>query len=1049
VLRLITLRLSLAGYRRLFTALPILITFVILLWQGHHLFTSPVKASAFTPGNVVIYRVGTGASSLIGSNAPAQVFLDEYTTGGTFVQSIPMPTAVSGSNKILTATAQSSSEGELTLSTDGSRLVLTGYNAALGSTTNLPGTSGSTVNRVVGLVDSSGVIDTTTGLTDFATGGNPRSATSDGAGNLWLGGSVGGVRYATVGATTSTQLSTNVTNVRQVKIFGGQLYVSDSSGGAIRLGTVGTGTPTTSGQTISNLVGFPIVTNNPVNNSPYSYYFAKLGGSECPFDTLYVVDDANTNSGTTAGIQKYSQVSGTWISNGTIAGDSMRGLTGVINGGSSVTLYVTSWNSSTGASTLYSLTDASGYNAPITGSLTTLATAATNTAFRGVAFAPSNAAPSPTPFCTPTATPTPTSTCPNPSPAPIGCGTERWSVKTGTDADRNLVNLNSATPTTIAALSAMPSPNPTPPNNRVAPAETTQWIVHGTITQYKLEDDSDYHVVFRDGSNTMVTEIPYPGSSPQCVQLTSPFLPGIASARCKFDGMFLVTTSFKTTTTVARIKGVGMFDFPHGQTGAAPNQIELHPILDVTFLAPANGTTNAGTNTQTQAGEVTLLFSNVSSGGTTTVTPIEPSSAGTAPSGYTLVGPADNITTTASVSGPITVCFSVPYITDYASFSKLKVLHSVGGNLVDITTGQNVGSGVVCGNEPSGSLSPFVVAIGNTPTAAPAALTGRVTNSEGDPLGGVLVNLGGSKTARAITDSEGMYSFTGVETGGFYVVTPEMANYRFSPATRAISLLGNRADASFTALETSQTTNPLETPEFFVRQQYLDFLGREPDQGGLDYWSDQLRACGQDEACMRQRRIDVSAAFFMEEEPQDTGFFVYRVFRAAFGQKPGYSEFNSDRSQMVTGAYRSVNKSIFVSNFVKRADFKTKYPDTLTNAEFVGRLYNSAGLNFSIADQQDAIREMEQGATRADIIKELIEKPAFMQREYNPAFVLMQYFGYLRRDPDEGGYGFWLDVLNNRIQGNYRAMVCAFISSAEYQQRFSPVRTRTDTACGQ
>src|SRR6266481_6703341 len=95
------------------------------------------------------------------------------------------------------------------------------------------------------------------------------------------------------------------------------------------------------------------------------------------------------------------------------------------------------------------------------------------------------------------------------------CGVERWSVKTGTDADVGLVNLNSATHTTIAALHALPSPNPTPANNRVAPGETTQWIVNGTLLEYKLERDSDYHLVIQDGSgNTMVTEIPYPGNTP-------------------------------------------------------------------------------------------------------------------------------------------------------------------------------------------------------------------------------------------------------------------------------------------------------------------------------------------------------------------------------------------------------------------------------------------------------------------------------------------------------------------------------------------------------
>src|SRR5262249_53838981 len=139
----------------------------------------------------------------------------------------------------------------------------------------------------------------------------------------------GGVRYTTFGSTTSTQLSTTVTNIRQVNIYNGQLYESDSSGSAVRLGTVGTGLPTTSGQTITNLPGFP------VSGSPYAYYFADLSTSVAGVDTVYVADDA-------AGIQKYSLVGGSWTATGVagVAADAYRGITGIVSG-SSVTLYAT------------------------------------------------------------------------------------------------------------------------------------------------------------------------------------------------------------------------------------------------------------------------------------------------------------------------------------------------------------------------------------------------------------------------------------------------------------------------------------------------------------------------------------------------------------------------------------------------------------------------------------------------------------------------------------------------------------------------------------
>ena len=160
------------------------------------------------------------------------------------------------------------------------------------------------------------------------------------------------------------------------------------------------------------------------------------------------------------------------------------------------------------------------------------------------------------------------------------CGVERWSVKTGTDADVGLVNLNSTTNTTIASMRAFPAPSTIPSNNRISPEETTVWVINATLTLYKLETDSDYHIVIQDSSgNTMITEIP----SPSCVGAGSPFLPGITNARNEFNARFTATSSFQTANIPVKVTGVGMFDFLHGQTGVAPNGIELHPILDIVF----------------------------------------------------------------------------------------------------------------------------------------------------------------------------------------------------------------------------------------------------------------------------------------------------------------------------------------------------------------------------------------------------------------------------------------------------------------------------------
>src|SRR6266849_6639095 len=167
------------------------------------------------------------------------------------------------------------------------------------------------------------------------------------------------------------------------------------------------------------------------------------------------------------------------------------------------------------------------------------------------------------------------------------CGKERWSVKTGTDSDAGSVNLSSPQNTTIAQLIALTPPSPLPAANRVAPTEKTVFVVNAALTDYKLEGgakgDSDYHLVLDDGQgHTMIAEIPSPG----CVGAGSLFAAQIAIARAEFDAHFTATTSFQTANVPVQVTGVGFFDFAHGQHGAAPNIIELHPVLDIAFTSP-------------------------------------------------------------------------------------------------------------------------------------------------------------------------------------------------------------------------------------------------------------------------------------------------------------------------------------------------------------------------------------------------------------------------------------------------------------------------------
>ena len=190
------------------------------------------------------------------------------------------------------------------------------------------------------------------------------------------------------------------------------------------------------------------------------------------------------------------------------------------------------------------------------------------------------------------------------------CGVERWLVKTGTDADVGLVNLQSPVQTTIASLDSLLAPTSLPPDNRIQPTETTVFQVQATLTEYKLEADSDYHLILSDGSgHTMISEM----ASPSCVGSSSRLLSGIQNARSEFDARYTPTSSFQTANVPVTITGVGFFDFFHSQTGVAPNAIELHPVLDIQF-------NTGGTPTPTPSTTITPTLTSTATP-TSTTTP--------------------------------------------------------------------------------------------------------------------------------------------------------------------------------------------------------------------------------------------------------------------------------------------------------------------------------------------------------------------------------------------------------------------------------------------
>jgi len=261
----------------------------------------------------------------------------------------------------------------------------------------------------------------------------------------------------------------------------------------------------------------------------------------------------------------------------------------------------------------------------------------------------------------------------------------------------------------------------------------------------------------------------------------------------------------------------------------------------------------------------------------------------------------------------------------------------------------------------------------------------------------------------------------------------------------------------------STGTNPIGNSGFFVRQHYIDFLNREPDTAGFNFWVNEIASCGANADCIDVKRVNVSAAFFLSIEFQETGYLVYRTYKSAFGnlfEAPvpvRLNEFLRDTQEIGRGVQVNVgnwaqqleaNKQAFALAFVQRPGFLVAYPNSMTATAFVSQLNTRAGGVLSASEQANLINSLappSDAAKRAQVLRAVAEDPDLKAAEFNKAFVLMQYFGYLRRNPNEApdsnfnGFNFWLGKLN-QFNGNFinAEMVKAFITSIEYRQRFGP-----------
>jgi hypothetical protein len=363
--------------------------------------------------------------------------------------------------------------------------------------------------------------------------------------------------------------------------------------------------------------------------------------------------------------------------------------------------------------------------------------------------------------------------------------------------------------------------------------------------------------------------------------------------------------------------------------------------------------------------------------------------------------PAANTTYTATFSvQPQTLAFSA------ASYTV-----GEGGGSLDITVTRARGS--------NGEVSVDYAANGGTASERTDYTT----------LVGTLRFLAGetSKTLTLLVTEDGVMD--GNKTVNLVLSNPQGA------------VLGGQSIATVTITDNDaapSSSNPIDATPIFVRQHYNDFLNRAPEPAGFQGWQDILNNCpasGKDINGNYCDRIEVSSDFYRSEEFQKRGYFIYRFYSASFGRVPRYTEFMPDMSRVSgfqSAQQQEASKIAFIDAFMARQEFRNRYDSLTSPRAFVEGLEAAAGV--VPANREAFISDLAAGRkTRADILRAISESDEVYRKYFNQAFVVMQYFGFLRRDPDIH-YLEWIDTLDRT--GDYRVMVSGFLNSAEYRSRF-------------
>lgn len=445
-----------------------------------------------------------------------------------------------------------------------------------------------------------------------------------------------------------------------------------------------------------------------------------------------------------------------------------------------------------------------------------------------------------------------------------------------------------------------------------------------------------------------------------------------------------------------------------------------------------------------------------------------------APAGcaWTALSNASWITTSSSGSGNGTVNYSIAANTGIARSGTI----SVGGQLFTVSQSAGTANTIQFSaanysvNEGAGFASLTVTRSGNSASSASVAYgTSNGTAKEGRNYVAAFgaVNFAAGETSK---------TFTVLIIDNAFVDGARTVSLALSNPTGAV--LSTPATASLTINENdiSVGANPIDQARPFVQLHYYDFLSRYPDQSGWDFWTNQITSCGSDASCIDVKRVNVSAAYFLSIEFQQTGYLVERLYKVAYGDAVGTSTFGSSHTLPVpivrlneflpdtqqisqgvvvgqTGWEQAIenNKVTFTTEFVQRSRFTSALPTSVTPTEFVNKLYANAGLAAIGTAYVAVIAEFHGAANTADLaararaLRSVAENATLSTNEFNRAFVLMQFFGYLRRNPNDPqdtnytGYDFWLTKLN-QFNGSFvnADMVKAFITSSEYRQRFGP-----------